>query len=119
MRLVEHRKVDLAAPVRTYLPDFAVSDADVSERVTVVQLLNHTAGWGDDMMDDTGAGDDALKQYVARMTRLTQASPLGATVSYNNASLSVAGRILEVLTGTTYEQAIKDLVPDPVGLGNT
>lgn len=119
MRLVEQGKVDLAASVRTYLPDFAVSDADVSERVTVVQLLNHTAGWEGDMMDDTGAGDDALEQYVARMARLTQASPLGATVSYNNASLSVAGRILEVLTGTTYEQAIKDLVLDPVGLGNT
>jgi CubicO group peptidase (beta-lactamase class C family) len=119
MRLVEQGKVELAASVRTYLPDFAVADADVSHRVTVGHLLNHTAGWEGDMMDDTGWGDDALQQYVARMAELTQVTPLGATVSYNNASLSVAGRILEVLTGTTYEQAIRDLVLDPLGLDHT
>jgi CubicO group peptidase (beta-lactamase class C family) len=119
LRLVEQGKVDLDAPVRKYLADFAVSDEDVSGRVTVVQLLNHTAGWEGDMMDDTGAGDDALEQYVSRMKRLQQVAPLGATVSYNNASLSVAGRILEVLNGSTYEQAIRDLVLDPLGLDQT
>ena len=61
----------------------------------MLQLLNHTAGWAGDMMDDTGDGDDALAKYVARMARLEQVTPLGATVSYNNASLSVAGRIIE------------------------
>src|SRR3954454_11123230 len=62
MRLVEQGKVDLDAPVRTYLPDFALRDDDVAQRVTVRQLRNHTAGWEGDMMDDTGAGDDALEK---------------------------------------------------------
>lgn len=42
--------------------------------------------------------------------------PLGATVSYNNASLSLAGRIIERVTGGTYEQAIKELIFQPLGL---
>src|SRR3954466_11400426 len=119
MRLVEQGKVDLDAPVRTYLPDFNLRDEDVASRVTVLQLFNHTAGWEGDMMDNTGDGDDALAIYVTRMERLQQVSPLGATVSYNNASLSVAGLIIAKVQGTTYEQAIRDLLLDPLGLDHT
>src|SRR3954449_697593 len=119
MRLVEAGKVALDEPVRTYLPEFKLRDEDVAAKVTVLQLLNHTAGWEGDMMDNTGDGDDALEKYVARMERLQQVSPLGETVSYNNASLSVAGRIIEKVTGTTYEQAIRDLLLEPLGLDYT
>ncbi len=119
MRLVEQGKIDLDAPVRTYLPEFTLRDEDVAKNVTVLQLLNHTAGWEGDMMDNTGDGDDALEKYVTRMERLQQVSPLGATVSYNNASLSVAGLIVARVCATTYEQAIRDLLLDPMGLSHT
>ena len=119
LRLVAQGKVDLDAPVRTYVPELKLRDEDVAQRVTVLQLFNHTAGWEGDMMDDTGTGDDALETYVARMERLQQVTPLGATVSYNNASLSLAGRVIEKVTGTTYEQAIRDLLLDPLGLDQT
>src|SRR4051812_45835770 len=118
MRLVEQGKVDLDAPVRTYLPEFTLRDEEVAQNVTVLQLFNHTAGWEGDMMDNTGDGDDALEKYVARMERLQQVSPLGSTVSYNNASLSVAGLIIARVTGTTYEQAIRDLLLDPLGMSH-
>jgi CubicO group peptidase (beta-lactamase class C family) len=119
MRLVEQGKVDLDAPVKTYLPEFSLRDKDVEAKVTVLQLFNHTAGWEGDMMDKTGDGDDALEKYVARMDRLQQVSPLGETVSYNNASLSVAGLIIARVNGTTYEQAIRDLLIVPLGLDHT
>ncbi|HVE63236.1 MAG TPA: serine hydrolase domain-containing protein, partial [Mycobacteriales bacterium] len=119
MRLVEQGKVDLDAPVRTYVPELSLRDEDVAAGVTVLQLFNHTAGWEGDMMDNTGDGDDALEKYVARMERLQQPSPLGATVSYNNAALSVAGRVIEKVTGTTYEQAIGDLLLEPLGMTST
>ena len=119
MRLVDQGKVDLHAPVRTYLPEFKLRDEDVARNVTVLQLFNHTAGWEGDMMDNTGDGDDALEKYVARMERLQQVSPLGATVSYNNASLSVAGLIIARVQGTTYEQAIRDLLIEPLGMDHT
>src|SRR3954452_4225417 len=119
LRLAEEGKVELDAPVRRYLPTFALRDKDVAEKVTVLQLFNHTAGWQGDMMDNTGDGDDALEKYVAKMVDLEQVTPLGATVSYNNASLSVAGLIIATIQGTTYEQAMRDLVLDPLGLTNT
>src|SRR3954454_139994 len=37
MRLVDQGKVDLHAPVRTYLPDFRLKDEKVAELVTVLQ----------------------------------------------------------------------------------
>jgi CubicO group peptidase (beta-lactamase class C family) len=119
LRLVERGDVELEAPVRRYLPEFELRDEDVADNVTVLHLFNHTAGWEGDMSDNTGEGDDALERYVALMKNLRQVTPLGSTVSYNNASLSVAGRILEKITGTTFEQAIKDLVLDPLGLHDT
>lgn len=112
-------KVDLDATVRTYLPDFRVADEETSAHVTVIQLLNHTAGWDGDFFLDTGAGDDAVERYVEKMTDLPQVSPLGTVTSYNNAALSVAGRIIEVVTGQSYERAIKELLFTPLGLNTS
>ena len=119
MRLMERGDIELDAPVRRYLPEFALQDEDVADRVTVLHLLNHTAGWEGDLSDNTGEGDDALERYVALMKNIRQVTPLGAAVSYNNASLSVAGRIIEKIVGTTYEQAIQDLLLTPLGLKDT
>jgi len=119
MRLVEQGKVNLDAPVRRYLPDFAVADAGVSAAVTVRQLLNHTSGWLGDDLQDFGRGDDALTHYVASMTRLPQLTPPGAVFAYNNSGLVVAGRIIEVVAGSTYEAAVRNLVLDPLGLAHT
>jgi len=119
MLLVQDGRVDLHAPVRSYVPEFQTKQADVAEQVTVLQLLNHTAGWDGDFFADTGNGDDALASYVARMVELDQVTPLGATVSYNNASLALAGRVIEKVTGSTFEQAMRDLVLDPLGLADT
>jgi CubicO group peptidase (beta-lactamase class C family) len=85
----------------------------------VLHLLNHTAGWDGDYHKDTGAGDDALARYVAGMADIDQVNALGAEVSYNNASLSLAGFLIEKVTGQTYERAIQDLVLDPIGMRAT
>ncbi|HVF19719.1 MAG TPA: serine hydrolase domain-containing protein [Mycobacteriales bacterium] len=119
MRLAEQGKVDLDAPVRDYVPELRLKDESVAEKVTVLQLLNHTAGWQGDLIKDTGNGDDALARYVDLLADIDQISPLGATVSYNNASLSLAGRLIEHVTGTTFEQAIGDLLLTPLGLTST
>lgn len=119
MRLVEQGKVDLAAPVRRYLPDFAVADATVGAAVTVRQLLNHTGGWLGDDVQDFGRGDDAIARYVASMTRLPQMTALGSVFAYNNAGLVVAGRIIEVVTGSPYEIAVQQLVVTPLELSRT
>src|SRR5918998_520485 len=70
MRLVDRGKLDLDARAREYLPEFATSQPSVARRVTVRQLLNHSAGWLGEYYEDTGPGDDALARYVEGMERL-------------------------------------------------
>lgn len=116
MRLVERGRVDLDAPVRRYISDFAVADAPVSAAVTVRQLLNHTSGWDGRNGQDFGRGEDAVARYVRSMTRLPQLTPLGTAFAYNNSGLVVAGRIIEHVVGTTYEAAVQSLLLEPLQL---
>ena len=119
MRLVERGALDLHAPVRDYLPGFRVLDEEVSRRVTAWHLLTHRAGWTGDVFTDTGIGDDAAAKYVEHMADFEQLAPLGLHFSYNNAGFCVAGRIIEALTGATYEAAIQDLVFEPLGMARS
>ncbi|WP_405060818.1 beta-lactamase family protein [Kribbella sp. NBC_01505] len=119
MQLVERGLVHLDRPVRTYLPDFATADPTVGPRVTVRQLLNHSAGWRGDTFVDTGDGDDALARYVAALAQAPQLTPLGKVFSYNNAAIGVAGRIVEAVTGKPYETAARQMLIDPLGLAHS
>ena len=119
MRLVEHGTLDLEAPVRTYLPDFRVADSLVSEEVRLRHLVTHTAGWYGDFDLETGDGDDALARFVGAMADLPQIAPLGEYFSYNNAAVCLAGRLIEAVTGQSYEAAVAELVLQPLGLDQT
>jgi CubicO group peptidase (beta-lactamase class C family) len=98
MRLVEQGKLDLDTRVRDCLPEFATSQPSVASRVTVRQLLNHSAGWLGEFYADMGPGDNALARYVAGMARLPQLTPPGETFAYNNAAIVLAGRVIEAVT---------------------
>jgi len=115
MRLVEQGKVDLRAPVRAYLPDFRVRDTAVSRDVTVWHLLTHLGGW-EGQVSGPDRGTETLTNFVASITDLMQVAPPGAAWSYNNAGFSIAGRVIEVATGTPINRAMRDLVFQPLGL---
>ena len=116
MELVERGDLDLDVPVRTYLPDLQLADKDAARGVTMKHLMTHTAGWVGDYFDDFGPGDDALATMIGKMRELPQLTPVGEVWSYNNAAFYVAGRVLEVVTGSTFEQAIRDLVLAPLAM---
>ena len=85
--LVEESRLEIDRPVQTYLPDFCVADPDVSELVTVGDLMSHGVGWaGGDLFDDYGWGDDALQRMVADMRQLPQLRPFRQMSSYNNSA---------------------------------
>lgn len=119
VRLVDMGALDLDVTVRTYLPDFKVADETAASQATIRHLLTHMGGWAGDLFDDTGAGDDALARYVVNMADLEQIAPLGAVWSYNNAGFSLAGYVIEVVTGKSYQAALQELVLEPLGLQNT
>jgi len=119
VRLVERGLVDLDAPARTYVPELRVADEEAAASVTVLQLLNHTAGWDGDFFRNTGEGDDALERYVAAMAGLRQLTRPGEAVSYNNAAFGAAGRLVERVTSSSYETALRELVLEPLGVDDT
>ena len=119
MRLVEDGKLDLDAAVRTYLPDFKVSDEQASARATVRHLMTHMGGWVGDLFEDTGSGDGALPKYIEKMADLEQLAPIGTVWSYNNAGFAVLGRIVEVVTEKRYVDALREMLLEPLGLQAT
>lgn len=119
MMLVEQGEVDLDAPVRKYLKDFKLSDESVAKRVTIRNLLTHTGGWVGDYFNDFGTGDDALAKMVKEIAKLPQIQPLGKIWSYNNTGFNIASRVIEVVTKKTYEQALQDMLLNPLGLDMT
>ncbi|NPV67716.1 MAG: beta-lactamase family protein [Anaerolineae bacterium] len=116
MRLVEAGKLDLNAPVRHYLPGFRVADESVAATTTVRHLLTHSTGWDGDVFTDTGTNDDALATYVEKLAGVEQLAPPDTLFSYNNAAFSIAGLLIEKVTGKTYEAAIKELIFAPLGM---
>ena len=115
MRLVEQGKVDLRAPVRKYLPDFRVRDEAASRDVTVWHLLTHLGGW-EGQVSGPDRGTDTLKNFLTTITDLMQVAPPGKAWSYNNAGFSIAGRVIESVTETSINRAMRDLVFQPLGL---
>jgi CubicO group peptidase (beta-lactamase class C family) len=119
MRLVADGQVDLKAPARDYLPELRLADAQASAEMSVLNLLNHTSGldWG--LIADTGEGDDALARYVGRLADLQQIAAPGTRASYSQAGFNMAGRILEKVTGLSYEAAVASLLFEPLGLAHS
>jgi len=119
MRLVEQGLVGLDTRVREVLPDFAVADPEVARQVRMRHLLTHTSGIGGDFFRGDWRGDDCVERYVASCAEVGQDVPLGVTPSYSNTGFCVLGRVIEVLTGLTWDQAIGKYIREPLGLAHT
>ena len=118
LALLLHQRgvLDLDAPLRTYLSDFAVADQDASERVTPRLLFSHTAGWLGDFFDDT---NPSLALATGRMRWLPQLYPLGTLWSYNNAAFYPAGLLVERLGGRPFARIAHDELFAPLGMTDT
>ncbi|MEW2403433.1 serine hydrolase domain-containing protein [Streptomyces sp. NPDC046862] len=119
MQLVDEGRLDLDAPVKNVLPDFAVGDPEATETITTRQLLSHTSGLTCDFTYDSGRGDDCLARYVEAAKDVGLDCPTGTAVSYSSLGYNVLGRIVEVLTGLTWDEALKERLLTPLGLTGT
>ena len=114
MQLVEQGKVDLAAPVVSYLPEF---DGPGKAPITVSMLLAHTSGLP---VGPKLSGSTVEQKWAAVLaTPLIDGAVPGATFRYTSVGLMVAGRIVEKLTGQGLAQAVKSRITGPLGLRDT
>ncbi len=116
MQLVDEGKVDLDAPIRTYLPDFQILDESAAAQITTRQLLSHTAGFEGDIFTDTGPGDDAVEKYLGVLHEVPQLFAPGELFSYNNAGFCVLGRLVEVLREKPYDECLREHLINPLAL---
>ncbi|MBF6438254.1 serine hydrolase domain-containing protein [Nocardia cyriacigeorgica] len=119
MRLVADGKVELDAPLRRYLPELTVAEDSAAARITVAQVLNHTAGLDWNHLIEPGEGDDALAVFTAAMAELPLIGEPGERSSYSQGGYNMLGRVIEQVTGQSYEQAVTELVLAPLGMTNS
>ncbi|MGI5502126.1 serine hydrolase domain-containing protein [Lentzea sp. CA-135723] len=107
-QLVNEGMLDLDRPVRDVLPGFEIADEKAAKTITPRHLLTHTGGFDGDLWFDTGAGDDKVEKYVGLMADARQVVEPGELYTYCNSGFVVLGRIVEVLRGKTFHEAVKE-----------
>jgi D-alanyl-D-alanine carboxypeptidase len=101
LQLVAEGKVDLDAPIETYLPGRIRGEGIDADAITVRQLLRHQSGLPEYFDRDTPvpAGAVTADQLLdAALTRPAQFAP-GSALTYTNTNYVIAGLIIEKLTG--------------------
>lgn len=127
LQLVDEGRLELDAPFGRYLPDYPGQGAD---RVTLRQLLQHTAGIA--QFDNIASAEDAFANGIpnyqrpldsARLLALCCSGALtrepGQSFEYNNADYFVLGRIIERITGQSFSDALRAHILAPLRLANT
>jgi CubicO group peptidase (beta-lactamase class C family) len=127
LQLAQEGRLDLDAPIRVALPDYPGAGAD---RVSVHQLLRHVSGiaqW-DNVASYQEAFANGVEQYQRPLSpdvllRRCCSGPLvhepGTSFVYNNADYFVLGRIIERLTGKSFEDALAERILRPLGMRAT
>ena len=119
LTLVDEGRVDLDRPLVTYVPDFRMAD-DRAAAITVRHLLNQTSGLADYTVD-IGATQRAadLATYVAALRPGALAAPPGTRYAYCNVNYDLAARVIEVVDGRPFAQAMRARIFAPLGMTHT
>jgi CubicO group peptidase (beta-lactamase class C family) len=120
LQCVERGQVDLDERVTTYLPEFMLASPAKAGEIRVRHLLNHTNGIDGDLFWPDGVkGRDALKYYLQEVRQCSTLFDPGEYVSYSNAGMLVAGRLLEVVTGEYYHDLLERDIFGAVGMAGS
>ena len=116
--LVEEGKIAWDAPVIRYMPAFAMYDPFVTRELTVRDLLVHRSGLG------LGAGDLLWwpestydrAEIVRRLRFVRPATSFRNAYAYDNVLYTVAGELIEAVSGQTWEDFVAERILIPVGM---
>lgn len=87
--------------------------------ITVGQLLHHTAGgWPNDQNDPMFSNPTMTAAQLIAWTLNNRplANTPGSAYAYSNFGYCILGRVIEKITGNTYDAAVKSLVLQPSGV---
>jgi len=118
MQLVDAGRVDLDAPVRDYVPEFELADAQPVNDITVRHLLQQTSGLDDlaggPLLASAAAGTPLAA--IAELKNDELASTPGGTWLYANANYVLAGLVVERASGMSYGDYVQREIFIPLGM---
>ncbi len=119
MQLVEQGKLDLDRNVNEYL-DFTIPKT-YPEPVTLRQLLTHTAGFEETLKNLFVAHEIDMRPLRTYLVKQMPARifPPGKVPSYSNYGFTLAGYIVERVSGEKFERYIENHILKPLGMTNS
>ena len=120
LMLQDEGKLTVADPVAKYLPEFAAlkTPSGKPANLTLTQVLTHTSGLGE-------AGGPAAEQArtLADLVPVWLAAPMqyepGEKWKYTQSGINAAARVVEVVSGMTFDAFVQKRLFDPLGMPNT
>jgi CubicO group peptidase (beta-lactamase class C family) len=113
--LEEQGKVDFDAPIARYSKGL---DTKIG-RLTLHQLLSHTAGLRDESSYSGPQDDEALGAFVRSWTSDYLFTEPGDVYSYSNPGYALAGFVLGEATGKPYADAMREVLFEALGMGRS
>ena len=124
MLAVQDGLLDLDVPITTYLPDFTVHsifEEHPERRITLRMLLSHTAGFtqeaprGNNFDLEPVSFEDHVKTISDTWLRF----PVGTGYAYSNLGISLAGDILQEVSGQRFPSYVEEKLLLPLGMVNS
>jgi CubicO group peptidase (beta-lactamase class C family) len=119
MQLVERGKIDLDAPVRTYLPEFRLANEVDSQRLTIRHFLNQTSGFCGLGDSDPNQTAPSLQEQVKRFSTIQLSAAPGKKYCYNNQNYTLLGAVVEKVSGQSYGDYLQHAILTPLQMGKS
>ena len=116
--LVDQGKLHWDDKVTDYLPDFKLSDPELTHRLTIRDLLSHRSGLG------LGAGDlmiwpntdKSVDEIIAGLANVPMDHGFRTQFAYNNLMFLTAGELIHQVTGVPYSDYIEQTFFEPLNM---
>ena len=120
LQLVEAGQMELEAPVARYLRGFALASPSAAASTTVHQLLNHTSGLADTgFVNGLDGQQQTLADRVASLHTARAVDPPGAAFHYFDPNYQVLARLVEVVSGQSFDEYLRTSIFAPLGMRDT
>jgi CubicO group peptidase (beta-lactamase class C family) len=122
-QLVEKGKIAYDDPLSKFIPDFP--SADAAQKIQIKHLLSHTAGLGGYFSDRYNNLSREKLRTVDDMMKLAREDEKfikfepGSQWAYSNTGMLVLGKVIEVASGQSYFEYVRENIYKPAGMTNT
>ncbi|MGT2929524.1 serine hydrolase [Streptococcus dentasini] len=121
MQQVEAGRIDLKEDIRTYLPKGFLKNLKFDKPVTMLDLMNHKAGFQETSIKFLAPSYDqiiSLEDYLSQVQPPQVYEPSTIT-AYSNWGTALAGYIVQEVTGQDFADYVKAEIFEPLGMKHT